>query len=93
MTITAAIVLFLMVWFLCLFVALPIGLRTQAEAGSVVPGTPASAPEFHNLRKKFVWVTAVAAAIWAGLFYLIAFSPLTIEDIDFWGWFWVWARA
>jgi predicted secreted protein len=92
MTVLAALVVFLMVWFLCLFVALPIGLRTQAEAGSVVPGTPASAPAFHGLRKKFAWVTLVATGIWAVLVYLIAFSPLTIEDIDYWGWFWIWVR-
>ena len=44
MTITAAFVLFAVIWFIALLVALPIGLTTQGEAGEVVPGTPASAP-------------------------------------------------
>jgi predicted secreted protein len=86
MTIPAAIVVFLTVWFLCLLIALPIGLQTQAEAGRVVPGTPASAPHRHGLRKKFAWVTAITVAIWGTLVYLIVFSSLTMADVDFWGW-------
>ena len=40
----SAAVVFAVVWFLTLFVVLPIGLRTQDEAGRIEPGTPASAP-------------------------------------------------
>jgi predicted secreted protein len=85
MSITAGIVVFLCVWFLCLFVALPIGIQTQGEAGSVVPGSPSSAPAVHGLKKKFIYTTAAAAVIWAIIVYLVAFSSLTIEHIDIWG--------
>lgn len=84
MSITAAFVVYLMLWFLCLFVALPFGIRTQGEAGSVVPGTPSSAPAVALLRRKLIWVTVVATALWALVFWLVAFSGLTIRDIDFW---------
>jgi predicted secreted protein len=87
MTYTAAFVTFLCTWFLCLFVALPIGIQTQEEAGSVVPGSPSSAPAVHGLKKKFVWVTVAATIIWAGIVYVVAFSPLTLADIDIWGWY------
>jgi predicted secreted protein len=87
MTIPAALVVFLMCWFLCLFVALPIGLRTQGEEGRVVPGTSSSAPAVHGLRRKFFWVTVVATTLWCVIVYLIVFSTLTVQDIDFWGWF------
>ena len=43
MTLTGAIVLFAVIWFLSLLVALPIGLNTQGDLGEVEPGTPASA--------------------------------------------------
>jgi predicted secreted protein len=85
MSITAAIVTYLCVWFLCLFVALPIGIQTQGEAGSVVPGSPSSAPAVHGLKKKFIWTTAAATVIWAIIVYIVAFSPLTMQDIDVWG--------
>ena len=45
MGITAAIVVYAMLWFLTLFLVLPFRNRTQGEAGEVEPGTPSSAPE------------------------------------------------
>ena len=50
MTITGAIVLYAVCWFMTLFVVLPIGVQSQEEAGDVVPGTPASAPTAPMLR-------------------------------------------
>ena len=52
MTITGAIVLFAVIWFVTLLVALPIGLRTQEEVGEVTPGTPASAPADPRIGRK-----------------------------------------
>jgi predicted secreted protein len=83
MSITAAFVLYLMIWFLVLFVALPIGLRTQGEAGEVVPGTPASAPVDAGLRRKMFWVTIVATVVWLAICGVILYSGLTVRDIDF----------
>lgn len=87
MTITAAFVLYAMLWFLCLFVALPIGLRTQAEDGSVVPGTPSSAPVNPMMGRKFLWTTVVATVLWAVIASIIVWGGLTIRDIDIWGWY------
>lgn len=85
MTITAAIVLFAVIWFLTLFVALPIGLRTQGEDGEVVPGTPSSAPSHPGLRRKFLWVTAITLAIWLPLCAFLIWGGVTVHDIDIWG--------
>lgn len=85
MTITGAIVLFAVIWFLTLFVALPIGLRTQDEAGDIEPGTPASAPSQAFLRRKFFWVTIVTVILWAPLCIVIASGVISMRDIDFWG--------
>ena len=85
MTVTAAFVLFAVIWFLVLFVVLPIRVRTQGEDGRVVPGTPASAPSDPGLRRKFLWVTAIALAIWAGVSAVILWGGLSVRDLDFWG--------
>ena len=45
MSITGALVLFATLFFLVLFLLLPWGHRSQEEAGTVVPGTPAGAPD------------------------------------------------
>ncbi len=79
----AAIVVYLVIWFMCLFVILPLRLRSQHEAGDVVPGTPASAPENPHLRRKFMWVTILATAIWVPIVAIIISGVIGIEDIDF----------
>ena len=39
-----AVAIYIFIWWIVLFAVLPFGVRTQDEAGSVVPGTPGSAP-------------------------------------------------
>ena len=85
MTITAAIVLFSVIWFMVLFIALPLRMQSQEEAGDVVPGTPASAPADPKLRKKFFWVTVVTVVLWVPLVWVIMSELITVEDIDFFG--------
>lgn len=84
MTITGAIVLFAVIWFLTLLVALPIGLRTQGDLGEIEPGTPASAPENPNIRKKIIWVTIVTIVLWLPLVIVIDQGWISIDDIDIW---------
>lgn len=84
MNITAGFVVFLMLWFLCLLVALPIGLRTQADMGKVVPGTPSSAPEHAQLGRKLVLVTIISSILWVVVYWIVAHSGLSVHDIDIW---------
>ncbi len=85
MTITSVIVLYVVLWFLTLFVVLPMRVRSQSEDGSVVPGTPASAPADPMIRTKMKWVTLVATLLWAALCAVILWGGLTVRDLDFWG--------
>jgi predicted secreted protein len=85
MTITAAFVLFSVIWFIALLVALPIGLTTQGEAGEVVPGTPASAPVDAMLRKKLLWVTLVTLALWGALCAVVLWGGISVRDLDVFG--------
>lgn len=82
MTITAALVLFAVIWFLALFVALPIGERSQSEAGDVVPGTPASAPEEPFMKRKLIWVTMISFVLWIILCAVIVSGILKVEYFD-----------
>lgn len=82
MSIVSAIVLYLVLWFLTFLVAIPIRLKTQGEAGRVVPGTHAGAPEVHNLKKKAIITTLVALALWAAIAAIVLSGIVTVEDID-----------
>lgn len=84
MTITAAFVLFAMIWFVTLLVALPIGLTTQGEAGDVTPGTPSSAPANPRIGRKMLWVTLITFALWVPICAVIIWGGITVRDLDVW---------
>lgn len=83
MTIGAALVLFAVVWFMTLFVILPIRLTSQEEDGDIVPGTPPSAPSNPQLGKRVQIVTVVATVIWIGLVAIIATGAIPLDTFDF----------
>ena len=83
MTVSAALVLFAIIWFMTLFVALPIRMKSQGDTGEVVPGTPASAPDNPMLKRKVIWVTIATIPIWLFSIWLITSGPITLEQFDF----------
>lgn len=82
MSITAAIVLFSVIWFLALLIILPLRLTTQGEAGDVVPGTPSSAPNDPQIRKKLRMATIVAVVLWCVIAGIILSGVITVRDLD-----------
>ena len=85
MSVTSALVLYVVLWFLTFLVVIPIRLKTQGDVGEIVPGTMAGAPHEHGLKKKAVITTLVAAAIWAILAYIIVNGIITVRDFDWFG--------
>ena len=65
MSITFATAVYFVIWWTVLFVVLPFAGRSQQEAGSVVPGTPASAPAKPKVLRIVVATTLIAAIILA----------------------------
>ncbi len=82
MSISAILVMFAVIWFMTLFVVLPIGMQTQGEAGEVVPGTHASAPADVNLKRKAMWVTIITIPIWAITCGIILSGWVTMDMFD-----------
>lgn len=79
---------YFVIWWLTLFVVLPIGMRSQQDEGEVVLGTVASAPaKFRGLR--IVVITSLVAAViqggWfaASHFFGISVSSLPVILPDF----------
>ena len=82
MGIVSAIVLFAVIWFMVLFIVLPLNLKTQGEDGEVVPGTHASAPADPGLRRK-AWITTIwAAGLWVVIAGTILSGAVTVRDLD-----------
>lgn len=83
MSIVSAIVLFAVIWFLALFVVLPIRLETQGDVGEHVEGTHAGAPASSFSMKRRAWITTlVALPIWAIISAVIIWGDIGVRDID-----------
>lgn len=61
--------IFVVIWWLCFVAILPMGNRSQAEAGEVVAGTDPGAPVLPRLWRKLGWATLLATACTALLFW------------------------
>ncbi|HEY1246612.1 MAG TPA: DUF1467 family protein [Hyphomicrobiaceae bacterium] len=73
MSVTFAIAIYVVLWWTVLFAVLPIGVRTQGEDGSVVPGTPESAPTTPRLVRVALLTTLISTLLfgtaWAAVKY------------------------
>lgn len=81
MTIMLAIGLYAVIWWTTLFAVLPFGVRTQAEAGDVVPGTPSSAPAQFRLARVFAINTLVATIVFAVVVVAMRYDVLGLDEL------------
>jgi len=83
MSITSALVLFAVIWFMTFLIVIPIRLQTQGDLGEIVPGTQAGAPEHHYLKKKAWITTGITVVLWAIISAIILSGWITVRDLDF----------
>jgi len=81
MSVTTAVAIFFLIWWVVLFAVLPWGIRSQHEGGEVVPGTDPGAPAIPNLRWKLLWTTLVSAAIFAACYVVYVERLVTLEGL------------
>ena len=60
---TGAFALYFIIWWLTLFAVLPIGVRSQEEAGEIVPGSEIGAPSKARMGFKVLLTTAISIPI------------------------------
>ena len=83
MSVSLSIATYFIVWWLTLFMILPLGIKTQEEDGEIVPGSVESAPASPQILKKMAITTIVAAIIFAGIYSVITYNLISIDDIPF----------
>ena len=81
MRLSFAIAIYVVIWWTVLFAILPIGVRTQGEDGTVVPGTPESAPTRPRLLRIVLLTTVVSTLVFAGLWMAIKYDVVSLERI------------
>jgi predicted secreted protein len=83
---TTMLAIYFVAWWVVLFVVLPFGARSQAEEGSVTPGTDPGAPVMPRLVRTVVWTTIVTAVLCGFFFWLFLTRRLTLDDLaTLWG--------
>ena len=86
MGVVSGMVLFAVVWFMVLFVVLPIRLETQGDVGEKVEGTHAGSPATgFSMRRRLRMTTYWAIPIWTVIAGVILFGDITVRDIDMFG--------
>lgn len=81
MPVTTAIATFFLIWWVVLFAVLPFGIRSQHEAGEMVPGTDPGAPAIPNLLRKLVWTTLISVAIFVACYVLYVEHLVSLEGL------------
>ena len=78
----SALILYAVVWFMMLFVVLPVGLSTQDEEGEVQPGTPRSSPARFPLKRKLMQTTLWGTAVFVAISAVILSGVISVRDLD-----------
>ena len=82
MNIVTGIVLYAVIWFMTLFVVLPMRMTSQRDDGKRLIGTHASAPADPQMRRRFIVTSIVAFVIWVIIAGIIISGVVSIADID-----------
>jgi predicted secreted protein len=85
MTITAALVVYAITWFLTFFIVIQLRTVTQSDTDHVEHGTPAGAPAHEVVGRMARLATLWATLIWVAICGVILSGWITIADIDFFG--------
>jgi predicted secreted protein len=81
MSVTTAIAIFFLIWWVTLFAVLPWGIKSQHEGQEIAPGTDPGAPSTARIGWKLLWTTVVAAAIYAVCFVIYAEHWVTVDGL------------
>lgn len=74
-----ALAIYFVIWWIVLFAVLPLGVRTQGEAGEIVPGTPESAPFQPRMLRVVLMTSVVSLAVLAVVWLAVKWR---IVDFD-----------
>ena len=80
-SISTALAIYFVLWWIVLFVALPFGVRSQHEDGGGAPGTDPGAPIATKMGRKLIWTTIISAVVFAIALWAYYQGFLNIERL------------
>lgn len=79
MALASAVAVYFIIWWVTLFCVLPFGVRSQAEAGEITPGSDPGAPAIARLGKVALINSLVALVVFGGFW---AFYVMNVFDLQ-----------
>ena len=80
-SLTTAIAIYFIIWWVVLFAVLPLGVRSQEESGAVAPGTDPARPSIARVWTKLIWTTVAASVVFAICVVVYRYRLVTIEGL------------
>lgn len=81
MPILSAFAIYFVIWWITLFAVLPIGMKTQAEANDVVPGSVESAPARFRGGRVVLVTTLVSGLIFSGWYVASTYFGIGLDSL------------
>jgi predicted secreted protein len=83
-SLTTAIAIYFLIWWITLFAVLPFGVHRQDEDGAIAPGTDPGAPAIARLGMKLLCTTALATGIFAACYVVYVNRLLPLDTLAAW---------
>jgi predicted secreted protein len=79
MSISLAVAIYFLIWWITLFAVLPWGVQAQGDEGA--PGTDPGAPKLPRLWSKLLWTTLVTTAVFGLCAFLYVNNYVTLDGL------------
>lgn len=81
-SVSTALAIYFVLWWVVLFAVLPFGVRSQAENGEGIAGTDPGAPSVPGMLRKLLWTTVVSAILFAAGMWAFRAGYLNVERLS-----------
>jgi predicted secreted protein len=81
-TISTALAVYFVIWWITLFLTLPFGVRSQHEDGGQTDGTDPGAPVLARMGRKLIWTTVISAVLFAAGMAAYRMNYFNIERLS-----------
>ncbi|MEH2468597.1 putative secreted protein [Nitrobacteraceae bacterium AZCC 2161] len=81
-TISTALAIYFVIWWVVLFLTLPFGVRSQHEDGEGTDGTDPGAPVETRMGRKLLWTTIISAVLFAAGMLAYRADYLNVERLS-----------
>jgi predicted secreted protein len=81
-TISTALAIYFVIWWIVLFLTLPFGVRSQHEDGGGPPGTDPGAPIASLMGRKLIWTTVLSAVFFAAAWLAYGAGYLNVDRLS-----------